>query len=333
MLAVPHAYTTLEAHGRAALLYGRALETFSGEIDKVDSSIDSIREGRVPEGADARGDSPGQELGDPAAQPARLARDVLPDGADGVARLPDRAPELPRPRGPAREAGHRGRRASMPSRTSSGCAGKLRAAAAGDRRRISANSTAQMRVRLEQRKPSNARLQAMLTAPRPDYLATADERTMAERLDLIAEPAAGRGRGRGALELRARRSRARRTDLAVQTEYHERLTAAHVHLHRTERGRRCPHGAVRRVRPGAAGSNAQLCRLRQADRATARTRRRGAAARRHRDGPAGSRDRDGRDPPVQARRERLVDQQTQARYAVADSYDRATAAPAAGGGR
>ena len=46
MLAYPHAYTTLEAHGRAALLYGHALETFSGEIDKVDSSIDAIREGR-----------------------------------------------------------------------------------------------------------------------------------------------------------------------------------------------------------------------------------------------------------------------------------------------
>src|SRR5687768_6516193 len=40
MLAYPHTYTTLEAHGRAALLYGRALEAFSGEIDKVDSSID-----------------------------------------------------------------------------------------------------------------------------------------------------------------------------------------------------------------------------------------------------------------------------------------------------
>ena len=34
MLALPHAYAELKAHGRAALLYGHALETFSGEIEQ-----------------------------------------------------------------------------------------------------------------------------------------------------------------------------------------------------------------------------------------------------------------------------------------------------------
>src|SRR5258708_11567849 len=45
MVAVPHAYATLNLHGRAALLYGRALELFSNQIERMDASIRSIREG------------------------------------------------------------------------------------------------------------------------------------------------------------------------------------------------------------------------------------------------------------------------------------------------
>src|SRR4029434_7123687 len=46
MLALPHAYASLNLHGRAAILYGRALELYSNQIKRVDASIDSIREGR-----------------------------------------------------------------------------------------------------------------------------------------------------------------------------------------------------------------------------------------------------------------------------------------------
>ena len=46
MLAVPHAYASLNLNGRAALMYGRALELFSNQIERVDASIGSIREGR-----------------------------------------------------------------------------------------------------------------------------------------------------------------------------------------------------------------------------------------------------------------------------------------------
>ncbi|HJQ97997.1 MAG TPA: hypothetical protein VJ826_06750, partial [Candidatus Polarisedimenticolaceae bacterium] len=49
LLALPSAYASLNLHGRAALLYGRALEQLSGQIDKVDASIASIREGRFLE--------------------------------------------------------------------------------------------------------------------------------------------------------------------------------------------------------------------------------------------------------------------------------------------
>ena len=45
LLALPYAYSKLNVHGRAALMYGRALETFSNELVRVDASIDSIRSG------------------------------------------------------------------------------------------------------------------------------------------------------------------------------------------------------------------------------------------------------------------------------------------------
>src|SRR5262245_48869920 len=46
MLAVPHAYGSLNLQGRAAIMYGRALEQYSKQIERVDASIGSVREGR-----------------------------------------------------------------------------------------------------------------------------------------------------------------------------------------------------------------------------------------------------------------------------------------------
>lgn len=45
MMGLPYAYGKLGVHGRAAVLYGKALEVFSVEIEKLDASIKSIREG------------------------------------------------------------------------------------------------------------------------------------------------------------------------------------------------------------------------------------------------------------------------------------------------
>src|SRR5206468_3448222 len=46
MLAVPQAYASLNLPGRAALTYGRALELYSTQLERVDASIASIRDGR-----------------------------------------------------------------------------------------------------------------------------------------------------------------------------------------------------------------------------------------------------------------------------------------------
>lgn len=43
---LPFAYSKLEAHGRSAVLYGNALEDYSNELEKLDASIKSIREGK-----------------------------------------------------------------------------------------------------------------------------------------------------------------------------------------------------------------------------------------------------------------------------------------------
>ena len=49
MLALPYAYGKLDVHGRAAIHYGQALDAFTAEIGKLNSSIDSIREGKFLE--------------------------------------------------------------------------------------------------------------------------------------------------------------------------------------------------------------------------------------------------------------------------------------------
>ena len=46
LLALPYAYGKLDIHGRAAIHYGRALDAFGAEIEKLTLSIESIREGK-----------------------------------------------------------------------------------------------------------------------------------------------------------------------------------------------------------------------------------------------------------------------------------------------
>ena len=46
MLAVPYAYSQLHYYGQAALAYGKAMDSFGSEIDRLESSIKSVREGK-----------------------------------------------------------------------------------------------------------------------------------------------------------------------------------------------------------------------------------------------------------------------------------------------
>jgi tetratricopeptide (TPR) repeat protein len=48
-LALPYAYGKLNVHGRAAIFYGQALDAFGVEVDKLNDSLESIRDGQFLE--------------------------------------------------------------------------------------------------------------------------------------------------------------------------------------------------------------------------------------------------------------------------------------------
>ena len=332
MLAVPHAYASLNLHGRAAIMYGRALELFSNQIERVDASIGSIREGRFLKA---------------------LIREESRQDKDWVIRLrslPD-APETYYLM--ELMASHDFQTAlqnylDLEDLRSKLIAWKTSLDAFDDIIRLRGENyepllpevdaqfrelDSRMRLRLEQRKHLGKRLQAMLTAPRPDYLATADERIAGERIALI-EKQLGDSDSPESLALRQRAARLRGAlTWRLETEYHERLTAAHVHLNELNAhvdALTRQYDAFVRTRQAAThsyvGYDVQIARLRE---------RVGDALQRvdilmarqgHMIETVAINQ-------LEARRERLVAQQTEARYGVADSYDRAARAQSGAEGR
>ena len=183
-----------------------------------------------------------------------------------------------------------------------------------------------MHLRLEQRKHLGDRLQGMLTAPRPEYLATADEQVAGEQLALI-DKQLGESNSPASEALRQRAAHLRGViTWRLETEYHQRLTAAYAHLKELNTevdALTREYDAFVRTRQAAtlsyAGYDTQIDRLRAGV---------GDALQRVEDlmSRQGSMIQTVAIDQLVARRERLVAQQTQARYAVADSYDRATRA-------
>jgi len=163
----------------------------------------------------------------------------------------------------------------------------------------------------------------MLTAPRPEFLATADERNTGERIALI-EKQLGDSDTAESLALRHRAAHLRGVlTWRLETEYPERLTAAYKHLselHTQVDALTQQYDAFVRTRQAAmhsyVGYDTQIAGLRE---------RIGGALER----VETLMDQQGQMietvaiNQLEARRKRLVDQQTEARYGVADSYDRA----------
>src|SRR5262245_51299346 len=190
-----------------------------------------------------------------------------------------------------------------------------------------------MHLRLEQRKHLGQRLQAMLTAPRPEYLATADERIAGERIALI-EKQLGNSDSPESVALRQRAARLRGAlTWRLETEYHERFTAAHVHLNELNEhvdALTRQYDAFVRTRQAAmhsyVGYDVQITRLRERVNEAQQRVEMLMARQGHMIETVAINQLD-------ARRERLVAQQTEARYGVADSYDRAARAQSGGEGR
>jgi tetratricopeptide (TPR) repeat protein len=229
MLALPYAYSKLDVHGRAALLYGRAVDVFGDELAKVDASIHSIREGEFLKA---------------------LVREEIRQDKDWVIRLRS-LPEAPETFYlMALMASHDFQTALQNYLDLEDLRKKLLSWQAGfdafdDIIRLRRQYyepllpgiderfrklDAQMRLRLEQREHVARRLEHILITPRPDLLATADEQRLAARLDRLERALQhGNQTGGEGLGLRIRRLKGMLT-WSLETQYHQRLTDVHARL-------------------------------------------------------------------------------------------------------
>ncbi len=229
MLAVPYAYGKLNVYSRAALMYGSALEKFGTEADKLGASIKSVHEGRFLQA---------------------LLREELKQDADWVVKL-RKLPQTPETYYLLELMASHDFQESLKNYLDleqlrkrletwerdldafKDIIEKRRAyyeplLPAIDRefRRLDS----QMRLRLEQRDRIAKRLKAMLVAPRPDYLATAKERIISEKITLLERKlTAG---GTAVPSEVADRIKGLRGVLHwnIYTEYDHRFTEAHKHL-------------------------------------------------------------------------------------------------------
>lgn len=328
-LALPFAYSKLEVYGRAALLYGQALDSFGKELDKVDASIKSIRAGNflkalvreeinqdnlwavrlrsLPDSpetfylTDLMAANDFQTALHNYLDLQDLRRRLISwqsgfDAFDDLIRLrrANYAPLLPKVDARFREL------------------------------------DSQMRVRVEQRDHLQKRLQDLLTAPRPALLATRDEHRALESLRRIDAELKHSSGDTAALRVRVEHLRGVLT-WRLQTEYPERLTQAYKHLSALNADVRMlqeKYTAFVRARQAAvhsySGYDQSIGQLRTRvgealGRVDTLIARQGhvieAAA----------------VEELSARRDRLEAYQVQARYAVADSYDRALKTHAGGG--
>lgn len=328
ILALPYAYSRLDVHGRAAVLYGEAVSVFGEELDKVDASIRSIREGKFLKA---------------------LVREEIRQSKDWVIRLRS-LPETPETFYLMTLMASHDFQTALQNYLDLEDLRKRLVSWQGNfdafediiRHRRAyyepllpeldhhfRELDSQIRLRLEQRERIDQRLHGMLTAPRPDFLATADERvvfeTIAQLETRLGEPEPA--------EVTAVHDRIRRLrgvlDWELETRYHERFTEAHenlVELNEVVDAMQAQYEAFVRTRQAALhsyeGYDDQITRLR----------RRVAGALQHlqvlmaRQGHMLERVAVNE---LSLRRQRLETYQDQARYAFADSFDRAAKAQAA----
>lgn len=323
MLAVPYAYGKLGVYSRAALLYDRALKVFGDEIDNLSHSIKSIREGKFLRA---------------------LLREELKQDKNWVVKLRE-LPETPETYYLLELMASHDFQESLKNYLDLKQLQKKLEYWHGDleafeeiieKRKAYYQPLlpqidnrfrlldSQMRLRLEQRDRIEKRLHNMLVAPRPDYLATAEERIIREQIvqleqSLLAEePEVS-----SAEEFRIKRLHGV-LDWNIQTDYDQRLTEAFKNLQ-----------ALNQDVEQLQQQYDSFVRIRQA--ATQSYQGYDKSIRRQRVRITESQSqvkklmaRQGHLLEVMAvselskRRERLEEFQIKARFAMADSYDRAT---------
>jgi len=229
MLAVPYAYGKLNVYSKAALMYGNALEKFSNEVDKLDASIRSIREGYFLKA---------------------LVREELKQDADWVVKL-RKLPQTPETYYMLELMASHNFQESLKNYLDLEELRKKLETREGDldafediialRRayyepllpdidREFQRLDSQMRLRLEQRDRIEQRLKNMLVVPRPDYLATAEERITSEQISLLERQLDSGGTSEpGKVEDRIKRLRGV-LHWNLYTDYDRRFTDTYKHL-------------------------------------------------------------------------------------------------------
>ena len=266
-LALPFAYSKLRVYGRAARLYGQALDSFGNELERVDASMRSIRAGNFLKA---------------------LVREEVKQDNVWVVRLRT-LPDTPETfyltelmaSNDFQTALHNYldledlHRRLIAWQGGFGAFQDLIRLRRGNYEPLLPQVDArfreldsQMRVRFEQRDHLQKRLQDILTAPRPTLLATADERVALERLRQI-ESALQHVSGPecAALQTRARHLQGVLT-WRLYKEYPERLTQAHKDLHELNDNVRILQEKYG-VRARKTGGGAQLRWLRAVDQSSA----------------------------------------------------------------
>lgn len=323
MLALPYAYGKLEVHGRAAEYYGRALDAYGSELGKLDASIRSIRQGRFLEA---------------------LVREEIRQDKDWVIRLRS-LPEAPETyyltelmashdfqTGLQNYLDLEDLRRKLVSWRSGFDAfedmvGIRRAHYEPLLPGVDAEFReldSRIKLRQEQHRQLKRRLQEMLTAPRPEFLATREEQEMLVEIERIAAALAEAGVEPEAEEWRRLERLRGRLTWALRTEYHARLASFDASLRELADAIDAMETRYRqfvRVRQAAThsyeGYDQPVLRLKTRVDASIRQLNRLMA-------------RQGRQlervavDQLVARRSRLEKYQDDARYALADSYDRAT---------
>ena len=331
ILAVPYAYGKLKAYGRAAQLYGRALAAFGKELDKLDASIKSIRDGNFLKA---------------------LTREEMQQDADWVVKLRN----LPQEPETYYLLDLMASNAFQESLKNYLDLEELRKKLEVWDRDLNAFSEliekrrayyrpllpeidrefrrldSRMRLRLEQRKLIDKRLHAMLSEPRPEYLETARERLFKQRLARLEQNLA-RHHDAATPQLEARIRRLQGVlNYTIYTDYDRRLTRAFQDLHQLDQAvarLQKRYAAFVRTRQAATQSYEGYAKVIRSQRLRIKAAQKKVAALMARQGHS---------LEVMAvnvltrRRKRLEEYQVKARFALADSYDRAARAQGLKGG-
>lgn len=233
LLGAPYAYTKLGLHGRAALLYGSALEKFGAELAKLDASLKSIREGKFLQALvrdELKQDKNWVvQLRELAGSPETyyllelMASNDFQESLQNYFDLDDLRKRLEAWDGNIDAYEEIIRiRAKYYEAILPGLDKQFR------------ELDSQMRLRLEQRQALDDRLKLMLVSPRPDFLETSEERRIRDDIKKLEQKYKNDSSPAGIEANRRIKRLLGVLNWQIKTTYDKRLTDAYKHLHQLD---------------------------------------------------------------------------------------------------